>query len=203
MISAGKKHTLYLSSMEELSKADFKKNRFDEAIRKKKIKTITWTVVSLTVVGLLAVVIFGYGRWQTKNLPGVLYPDQGREHVALGTSFGYNSSPPTSGPHYATPEEWGVFKKEIDDQILIHNLEHGGVWISYKPGTSEDVIQKLESFYQKYGRKIIVVPRAKNDTDIALAAWNHLDKFNASDYTDERVEKFVKAFRNKGPEFVP
>ena len=63
--------------------------------------------------------------------------------------------------------------------------------------------QKSEGLYEKYGRKIIVTPRSKNDTDIALAAWTRLDKFNVNEYSDERVEKFIKAFRNKGPEFVP
>ena len=34
----------------------------------------------------------------------IAYPDQGRRHLADGETFnGYNSSPPTSGPHHDEP----------------------------------------------------------------------------------------------------
>lgn len=137
------------------------------------------------------------------NGPGTTIPDQGAEHIALGTPFEYNSNPPTSGPHFATPAEWGVYQEEIADQILIHNLEHGGVWISYTPGLDPALVAKLEGFHHEFGRKIIVAPRAANDTNIALAAWNHLDKFSAAEFSEERVRAFIKAYRNRGPEFVP
>ena len=131
-------------------------------------------------------------------------PDAGRRHIPVGTEgVGYNSNPPTSGDHYPHTSEWGAYDKEIADGILIHNLEHGGIWISYKPSIPEEMKQKLEGFSKKWGRKIIVVPRSANDTDIALAAWQRLDKFNVSEYSDERIERFIRAYRNKGPEFVP
>src|SRR3989344_5078 len=52
--------------------------------------------------------------------------------VAVGASHeAYNSNPPTSGPHYEQPSRWGVSQAELPDEQLIHNLEHGGIWISY------------------------------------------------------------------------
>lgn len=184
-------------------KADFKKSRAEEAIKRKRIKKFFWIagVLGLLVFLVLAGII--YSRSRTKNLPGEFITDQGREHITTVDHPAYNSNPPTSGPHFPEAAEWGFYKKEIADETLIHNLEHGGVWISYKPEVPEEVRRKLEAIYDKYGRKIIVTPRAKNDSDIALAAWNRLDKFNVADYSDERIEKFIKAFRNKGPEFVP
>ena len=185
------------------TKVDFKKSRVEEAVKRKRVKKILWTA---GILGLLFVLALGgvwYSRTLSKNLSGELIADQGREHITSPNNFVYNSNPPTSGPHFGQPAEWGIYKEEMADEILIHNLEHGGIWISYKPGVSEEIRKKLEAFYEKYGRKIIIVPRAKNDSDVALAAWNRLDKFNAADYSDERVEKFIKAFRNKGPEYVP
>lgn len=183
--------------------ADLKKTRIEEAVRRKKLKKIFW---SSGVLILLAVLVGGgiwYSRVKNKNLPGEFIADQGREHITANNNFVYNSNPPTSGPHFSQAAEWGAHKEELADETLIHNLEHGGIWISYKPGLPEETRKKLENFYEKWGRKIIVAPRSKNDTDIALAAWNRLDKFSVSKYSDERAEKFIKAFRNKGPEFVP
>lgn len=172
-------------------------------MRRRNVKRI---IIVTIIVLFLGCSIFGgiqYSRWRGRNLPGQLISDQGRQHVQPGHGHTYNSNPPTSGPHFAQVAEWGAYKEELPDEVLIHNLEHGGIWISYKLEISEEIRKKLESFYEKYGRKVIVVPRAKNDSDIALAAWNRLETFNVADYSDERVERFIKAFRNRGPEFVP
>lgn len=180
-----------------------KKSRVGQAIRRKNIKKAIWVIGSIAVLVFLVAGGIFYSRWKNQNLPGEFVSDQGREHVGPGHGHIYNSNPPTSGPHFVRPAEWGLYKEELPDEVLIHNMEHGGVWISYKPEIAKDTIKNLESFYEKYGRKIIVAPRSKNDTDIALAAWNRLDKFSAAEYSDERIERFIRAFRNKGPEFVP
>lgn len=183
--------------------ADLKRSRMNEAIRRKRMTRVFWGA------GIIAamVLLIGMGVWVSKrrgqNLPGVSYPDQGRDHVSLDSAHEYNSNPPTSGWHYANPADWGVYDKELPDKILIHNIEHGGIWISYKPGIPEDVRKKLENFHHEWGRKIIVTPRAANDTDIAVAAWAHLDTMSASEYSEDRITKFIKAYRNRGPEFVP
>lgn len=174
----------------------------DQAVRRRKIKGAVWILVGGGFLVLIIVGIVYYNDRYDKNLPGQLIPDQGREHVT-GSHPPYNSNPPTSGWHNPQAAEWGVYKGELSDEALIHNLEHGGVWITYRPGISEEIVRRMEGFYEKYGRKIIVTPRAKNDSDIALAAWNRLDKFSLEEYSDERVDKFIQAHRNKGPEYVP
>lgn len=185
------------------TKADMKRVRIGAAGRRKNFKRVIWAGITVVVLGGVTFGMIQYSNRRARSLPGVFVVDQGREHVGPGHQHTYNSNPPTSGPHFARPEEWGAYKDELPDEVLIHNLEHGGVWISYKPDVSEDIRKKLEALYDKWGRKVIVTPRAKNDADIALAAWNHLDKFSAAEFSEERVEKFVRAFRNKGPEFVP
>jgi len=186
-----------------MTDGDFKKTRVDEALRRKKMRRIFFVLLIILLAVILTAGVFWYGKRRQKNLPGQFLAEQGREHVGLEHVFSYNSNPPTSGPHFSKEAEWGVYKEELADRTVIHNLEHGGIWISYKPDISEEIRKKLESFYDEWGRKIIVTPRSQNDSDIALAAWNRLDKFSASEYSDERVDKFIRAFRNKGPEFVP
>ncbi|MBD2449999.1 DUF3105 domain-containing protein [Nostoc sp. FACHB-152] len=69
-------------------------------------------------------------------LPGFRFPDLGQQHVEVGTSVTYNSNnsnPPTSGPHYPYPAAWGIYVYPPADEFLVHNLEHGGVIISYNP----------------------------------------------------------------------
>lgn len=188
---------------EPISKSELKRGRAAKVLRRKRIQKLMWLLGTLVAAGFLISWFIRSVNTRGQNLPGEFIPEEGRQHVNLGHKHTYSSNPPTSGPHFENPAEWGVYKEELPDEILVHNLEHGGIWISYKPGIPEDVIAKLESFYQKYGRKIIVTPRSANNSDIALAAWTRLDKFSIAEYSDERVEKFIKAYRNKGPEFVP
>lgn len=186
-----------------ISKTEVKKARVDRALKKQRIKMFFWIAGVIVAVGGGITGGILWNKSRIKNLPGIAIPDEGREHVGSGHGHEYHSNPPTSGPHFANPADWGVYDKELPDETLIHNLEHGGIWISYKPEILGETRKKLEHFYETYGRKIIVTPRARNDADIALAAWGRLDTFGVSDYSDERVEQFIKAFRNKGPEFVP
>lgn len=189
--------------MDNATKAEQKRVRTDVAVQKKNLKLTFWAVAGVILLGLGVYGVISLNAWRSSNLPGQLLPDLGREHVSPGHVHTYNSNPPTSGWHLGSPQEWGVYNEEKPDESLIHNLEHGGVWISYRPGISEEIKEKLAGFYKKYGRKIIVTPRSRNDSDIALVAWTRLDKFSVGEYSDERIERFVKAFRNKGPEFVP
>lgn len=49
--------------------------------------------------------------------------------------------------------------------------------------------------------KLIVTPRKNLEVRIALTAWGRIDKFNRMD--GSRMEKFVKLYRDYGPEKTP
>lgn len=188
-----------------------KKLRMEQAIKRKKVKQLVWGVVVL-IVGVL--VIGGsvwYSRWRVKNLLGESYTEVGREHIPLGQEVPkpYNSNPPSSGAHFPSPANWGVYDFEVPDQLFIHNLEHGGVWFSYKPGVSNDVVEGMKAIVEEFGgSKIVMAPRSANDADIAIAAWTRVLKLNLTGgvLTDEQkneIRSFYKSFKNHGPEFVP
>lgn len=124
-------------------------------------------------------------------------------HMPVGSPLPqYTSNPPTSGPHYGQTARSGFRDKTIADQNIIHNLEHGDVWIAYHPRVSNEVKNQLKEFG---GVKVIITPREANETDIALAAWGRLDVFNIENNAlpAERVSDFIKRYTNKGPERVP
>ncbi len=129
---------------------------------------------------------------------GESYEDQGREHVPLEqVSDPSNSNPPTSGDHLAQPAEWGVYQNELPDKQLIHNLEHGGIWISYKD-IDPETKSKLESIGKANPGSVIVTPRMANDSKIILAAWTRLEKMET--YDEAKILEFIKANKNKSPE---
>ena len=190
-------------------KSDSKKARIDAAIRRARMKfMITWGSVTAGVI-LIAGIIIWIARMPKPVPPGDTFVGQGQEHVALNYLFTYNSNPPTSGPHYSDPGNWGIYDYEVADKIFIHNLEHGGIWISYRPGVSAKAIEDLKSIVNEFdGSQIVMEPRSANDTDVAIAAWTHVYKFNLAgdgltDKQKEDIRTFYMALKNHGPEFVP
>ena len=171
-----------------------------------KKKLIRWVVV------LAVLILLGVGIWFWLKAQGPIGSDLSRElaelpanHIQPGTSFsGYNSNPPTSGSHWSSPLQRGVYKDEQPDEKIVHNLEHGEIWIAYHPRLSSEVVGELEEIAGKYN-KIIMTPRTKNETDVALVAWTRLDAFNldGKELDRTRIEDFIKRWRNKGPELVP
>ncbi len=172
---------------------------------RKRIRIIQWA--SIIVVTVL---IFLGGKSAvsalSKPLPGKSVPILGRTHVPVGTKVTYNSNPPTSGDHYATPEPAGVYDTPIPDGNLIHSLEHGYVIISYNCnlGNSQKTclsfVGKLAERVNSDSWKLILIPRLVLDANFALTAWGRIDKFNTASATLDRVNAFINAFRGDGPE---
>ncbi|OGY47398.1 MAG: hypothetical protein A3J65_00945 [Candidatus Buchananbacteria bacterium RIFCSPHIGHO2_02_FULL_45_11b] len=124
-------------------------------------------------------------------------------HIAAGSRLPeYTSNPPTSGPHYSQTARSGFRDEAIPDQNIIHNLEHGDIWIAYHPRLADEIKEELKQFG---AAKVIITPREANETDIALAAWGRLDTFNLDGKAlpVERITDFIKRYANQGPEKVP
>lgn len=135
-------------------------------------------------------------------LPGTHFPDLGQEHVPVGTQVTYNSNPPTSGPHYPYPVAWGIYKEPPADEFLVHNLEHGGINISYNP--DQIMGQKLERLQIQarelgtFNPRLVVTPRENLDTVISLTAWGYLE--NLDQHDPAAVKVFYDTHIARGPE---
>lgn len=166
-------------------------------------------------IGIAFILVVGgtYGiyRYSTRPLPGASYPSVGQEHIGLDAVLPrpYNSNPPSSGAHYSQPANWGIYDYEVNDRIFIHNLEHGGIWVSYRPSVPPATVEKLKAIVSSFsGSKLVMAPRSANDADIAVVAWARVLKFdldgdNLTAEQESRIKAFYRAFKNHGPEFVP
>ena len=168
------------------------------------------------VVGIILAIIAIVGGflWLTRPNPknivlGTQHKEQGREHIGAGQKHAaYNSDPASSGPHYAdntAPTPWGVYTQEVPEEVFVHNEEHGGVIITYRPDIPTDQLKKLQAlFAPPYSNKsftpskAIVTPRTKNTQPIELASWNwtlSLDR-----YDEAVISKFYRQHVSKSPE---
>ncbi|MDP3741016.1 MAG: DUF3105 domain-containing protein [bacterium] len=190
-----------------MSEQDLSKNEIERRARLKasRIRMIRNTFIWLLVVAAIA----GAGYWVVmyskkaeSNKPGEAIAELGRNHIAVGAEHEqYNSNPPTSGSHYEQWAKWGIYEQQLPDEQLIHNLEHGGIWISYKDKDNREIFDQLKDVAEDYSIKIILTHRPENDSPIAVAAWTRLLKMD--NFDEKQIRNFIKAFINKGPEQVP
>jgi len=156
-------------------------------------------VLVLGVIVLIIVVVFGGGA---AARVGVQQVDDGGGHLQDGTVGGpYDSTPATSGQHWSTPANWGVYTTSnpaIESQV-VHNLEHGGIVIWYQPSATQADIDKLTQFTQQAlgssNYKVILSPWSGKDFGhpIAVTAWNWLLYLDSADIDQ------VRAFQEDHP----
>lgn len=83
----------------------------------------------------------------------------------------WNTDPPTSGPHYRETAVYGIYTDPIQQARVIHNLEHGAVFVQYGSGVSSKDVAAITAFYRGHENGTIVAPYPKLGTRIALGAW--------------------------------
>lgn len=189
-----------------LKRAEKQEKRGQEKSKRGAKKIVLFTLGVLVIAGAAgAFFLFAPERQAPRPDFSQTIPDEGRSHTDEGTRVEYQSNPPTSGNHWGEPLADGIYDTEKPDEAVVHSLEHGRVWISYKPSIPEQTKKSLEELLKKYNGTVLT-PRSANDTDIALATWNRLDTFNLNPdgtFDESRITDFINRWRNKGPEFVP
>lgn len=125
------------------------------------------------------------------------FDNQGANHINESTGFEYNSNPPSSGPHFAKAARWGFYENEIPDESVIHALEHGGIWVSYKNVTDEEK-EILKQFYKENSQSVVISPREKNDSKIAIASWKRVVNMDSVDL--DSLRKYILLYKNTSPE---
>ncbi len=146
-------------------------------------------------------------------------PDDGRAHVpdSIVPETRYSVYPPTSGPHWNTlgsqandferaPAGWGPYTRPLPDQVLIHNLEHGGIGMHYDPTKcSGDGCTAIAEEFQRIAKEwnddetytgFVISPYLDMDTVIALTAWRHHLRLDEVD--EPRILEFIDAYFDRG-----
>jgi hypothetical protein len=182
--------------------------------KRRRQRTLLWTgVAALVLLGLLAVIWFeGRGDQPPASNPSVspavleagrtaagskgvqTFPEAGRDHIGPAEQpDNWNSTPPTSGDHLASPLPPGVYNSEQDMRAMVHNLEHGYVVIVYK-GIGDDQVDQLRQFVEaRDGSKLVLSPwSGLKDNGVALVAWRNLELLQRVNM--DVVQAFVNDF---------
>jgi hypothetical protein len=118
------------------------------------------------------------GGPKTAVAAGCTEPEQheieGHEHVAEQTTVEYQTDPPTSGDHWppGSQSNPGFFAIPVENERLVHNLEHGQIVFWYKPDAPEQVKNDLEEITRQPDLSTIAVPYDFDGPgEFAMTSW--------------------------------
>jgi len=125
----------------------------------------------------------------------------GQNHV--NGDITYDVDPPAGGDHNPSPSPAGIFTmaNTPPDANIVHSLEHGYVTLWHRPDLDSAGLDQLRELARRYDRDVLLAPRASLPVPVAATAWHRRLLCERPDVAS--LERFVTAYRNKGPEKIP
>ncbi|MGH2558055.1 MAG: DUF3105 domain-containing protein [Thermomicrobiales bacterium] len=157
-------------------------------------------VIAIALLVGLGYAIYNYAEDRRLNVEpdGVQeFNYTGGNHTQTsGEPVEYTESPPVGGVHDGAWQNCGVYDQPIYNWHAVHSLEHGAVWITYRPDLPQDQIDELRDKFdgQTY---VLVSPYPDLQAPIVATAWNNQLELESVD--DERLDQFARYFR-QGPQ---
>lgn len=106
----------------------------------------------------------------------------------------YPQNPPVGGDHATRWQncEGDVYSEQIPSEHAVHSLEHGAVWVTYRPGLDGDQVDTLAGKVR--GKDYALMsPYPGLDEAISLQAWGYQLKVDSAD--DPDIDKFITKYR--------
>lgn len=128
-----------------------------------------------------------------KDIKGATYRKE-RDHTHVPKAVSYDSSPPVGGNHaqYWADCTGTVYPNAIANENAVHSLEHGAVWVAYRPGLSAADVKTLSALVTGQDR-LLMSPYPGLDTAVSLQAWGYQLKVGSA--SDPRIKQFIDALR--------
>jgi hypothetical protein len=158
--------------------------------------------------GIPGVVAYVTTGWPQASHNGPAAQALAHQHVPGPVS--YSVTPPVGGQHNATWMNCGIYDKPVPNERAVHNLEHGAIWITYRPSLPPSAVSQLRAFAEKQAmvpstegaasRYMDLTPYPGLPSPIVISSWGF--QLKVSSPADPRLQQFVDKFRTS-PKYTP
>lgn len=131
------------------------------------------------------------------------FKKQPARHIPIGHTYRhYDSSPPTSGPHWPISADPGFHTVELPPEELVHNLEHGQIVVWYDPDITSETQSALERLVARNPGAIVAAPSEtiRPPYEFVLTAWGASQSCERA--STAVIDHFRHRFQGRGPEDV-
>ncbi len=152
--------------------------------------------ISTVALVLLALVVGACGGGSSPTDSALL---EGVEHLTItsrehtAADVDYPTVPPAGGDHLGIWQNCGIYTVPVLDEAAVHSLEHGAVWVTYRPDVGVDHIVELTELLDGTSR-VLVSPHPEQSTPVVVTAWGVRLELDGPD--GDRINAFVDAYRD-------
>ena len=155
--------------------------------------------VVVVVIGVVLGLLVSSGA-NRADLPASTKVFAEKNHQHVNGSVIYDRTPPAGGAHNITLLNCGIYSSPVPNENAVHSLEHGAVWITYRPDFSSRDVSKLIDFvnsnYVGTQRYFLLSPFPGLPAPVIVSAWGAQLRLQGVD--DPRLLAFVKHFAGAG-----
>jgi len=166
------------------------------AERTKRRNALLWRG-ALVVIVVGAVAFFYRSYTQRQLLSAVTSANYPAGQHVVGR-IDYRESPPLGGAHNVVWQNCGIYDAPIHNEHAVHSLEHGAVWITYRPDLPADQIAMLKSVASD--DFMLLSPYPGLSAPVVASAWNHQITLDGA--SDPKLKAFIAEYKNN-PQTTP
>jgi len=162
------------------------------------VTTVILSVGVVVLVAILGVAIYNTSQDRaiaTGSIEGVkVYPGLDRGHVDGAVT--YEQTPPVGGLHNAAWLNCGIYEQPVAKEYAVHSLEHGAVWVTYRPDLAADQIELLRRQVRGNGYALLS-PYPELPAPVVASAWGV--QLTLEHAGDPRLNTFLRKYQ-QGPQ---
>lgn len=113
------------------------------------------------------------------------------EQKALVETDGGGALPPVGGDHSPAVQNCGFYTEPVRDENAVHSLEHGAVWLAYRPDLDQSQVDRLRTIAAENGY-VLVSPYPDLAVPVVATAWGV--QLQVDSVEDERVAPFLERY---------
>lgn len=164
------------------------------ATARRRRRNINWIAIIAAVGGasLLAALIYNLSR-ELQVIPGVQTYGPFPANIHVAGDVNYPQTPPTGGEHRATWQNCGIYNDPVVEELAVHSMEHGAVWITYQPDLPADQVERLKGLVRGKSYTLLS-PYPNLPAPVVASAWGVQLTVESAD--DARLDQFVAKYRN-------
>ncbi len=157
-------------------------------------RTWVWAVAGVIAVAVLAALVVQNVQ-QSAAIQGVrFFTGLTANHTA--GSVTYAQTPPVGGDHSAYAQSCGIYDKPVTNENAVHSLEHGAVWITYRPDLPQTDVEVLRRLVRGHSH-LLLSPYEGLPAPVVASGWGV--QLQLTGATDARLPRFIRQYE-RGPQ---
>jgi hypothetical protein len=172
--------------------------RAEQKRKERRTAILMWGAGGLVIVLLVGLVGFYLVNERSRSSLDAVqtYKYEGSQHTSIKVN--YAETPPVGGEHNPVWQNCGIYDEPINSENAVHSMEHGAVWITYRPDLPKEQVDRLKELAST--DYMLLSPYPGLPSPIVVSSWNNQLALNDAD--DPRLPRYIARYKQNAT-FTP